>query len=60
MKEMAQALPPQFVRIHNSYIINIKHIRQMDNHLVEIMGRQLPVSSGYREGFRQKIQNHLV
>jgi DNA-binding LytR/AlgR family response regulator len=60
MKEMTRTLPPQFVRIHNSYIINIRHIRQMDNQAVDIMGRQLPVSSGYREGFRQKIQHHLV
>lgn len=60
MKEMTDVLPAQFVRIHNSYIINMKHIEQVDSQGVTVAGKQLPVSSGYKDGFRERIDKLMV
>lgn len=60
MKEMAASLPDSFVRIHNSYIINLQHVQKLGHQLVAIAGRELPVSAGYKETFQQHIQQHMM
>jgi DNA-binding LytR/AlgR family response regulator len=60
MKEMAASLPDSFVRIHNSYIINLRHVQKLGQQLVEVGGRELPVSAGYKEAFQQHIQQHMM
>lgn len=60
MKEMAASLPDSFVRIHNSYIINLRHVQKLGQQLVEVGGRELPVSAGYKETFQQHIQQHMM
>lgn len=60
MKEMAGTLPENFVRIHNSYIINLQHVKKLGTQSVEIANRELPVSAGYKEAFQQRIQQHLM
>lgn len=60
MKEMAASLPDSFVRIHNSYIVNLRHVQKLGQQLVEVGGRELPVSAGYKEAFQQHIQQHMM
>ncbi len=60
MKEVAEQLPPQFIRIHNSYIVNLRHIRNIESHLVTVKGECLPVSNGYRAIFQERIQAKLL
>lgn len=60
MKEVAEQLPPQFVRIHNSYIVNLRHIKNIESNLVIVKGESLPVSNGYRSVFQEKIQSRLL
>lgn len=60
MKEMASSLPDSFVRIHNSYIVNLRHVQKLGQQLVEVGGRELPVSAGYKEAFQQHIQQHMM
>lgn len=60
MKEVAETLPSQFVRIHNSYIVNIQHIRNIDSNMVLIQGQKLPVSNSYRELFQQRISARML
>jgi len=60
MKEMAASLPASFVRIHNSYIVNLQHVQEMGLHLVKLAGRELPVSAGYKDAFQQHIQQHMM
>lgn len=56
MKEVEQQLPAQFVRIHNSFIVNISHIRNIQSNLVSVKSTELPVSSGYKTRFMERIQ----
>ena len=60
MKDVAESLPPKFVRIHNSYIVNIQHIKNIDSNMVLIHGQKLPVSNSYRELFQQRINARML
>ncbi|NML20003.1 response regulator transcription factor [Pseudoflavitalea sp. G-6-1-2] len=60
MKEMAEQLPAEFVRIHNSYIINLQYIKSIEPGLVEIHNAKLPISNSYRDLFNQRISNRLI
>lgn len=60
MKEMAASLPDSFVRIHNSYIVNLQHVQKLGQQVVAIAGRELPVSAGYKEAFQQHIQQRMM
>jgi DNA-binding LytR/AlgR family response regulator len=60
MKDMASTLPDQFMRIHNSYIINLRKMGKADQHSVEINGMILPISNSYRESFQEKMKKHLL
>ncbi len=60
MKDVAASLPDAFVRIHNSYIVNIHHISQIQSGMVWIKEICLPVSSGYRTLFQERINTRLL
>lgn len=49
---------PAFLRIHRSYIINLKHIDELSpqNELVSIGGKNLPVSRSLREELNRRLK----
>lgn len=58
ISEVVNLLPKQlFVRIHRSYIVALKHINIVKKHCVVIDGKEIPISSNYREGFIAMIEN---
>ncbi|UQA75385.1 LytTR family DNA-binding domain-containing protein [Sphingobacterium siyangense] len=60
MKQLEAQLPPNFIRIHNSFIVNISNLdRVVDNHAV--FGQvKLPISSSYRERFLNLIEKNTL
>lgn len=48
LKQALEALPPNFERIHKSYLINKDHVNSYDLENVEIMGDLLPVGRSYK------------
>jgi two-component system, LytTR family, response regulator len=60
MKELEETLPANFIRIHNSYIINSHHINKVEDNHVFAGTERIPVSEKYRECFLQKITNRLL
>jgi len=51
LKELEERLPSdQFVRIHKSYIISLKHIDMIERNILEIAGKKLPVGGSYKDG----------
>jgi DNA-binding LytR/AlgR family response regulator len=49
-KDLEDQLPDnQFIRIHKSYIVSIKHIESLEGNLIEINNIQLPVGKSYRK-----------
>lgn len=60
MKELEELLPANFIRIHNSYIINLKRIRKVEDHVVTIGTEQLPISEKYRDSFYHSVNKNIL
>lgn len=49
LKDLEERLPSdQFVRIHKSYIISLKHIEMIERNILQIAGKKLPVGGSYK------------
>lgn len=60
LSEVLDLLPPhQFVRVHRSYVVALKHIETVKNHCVVINKHEVPLSSTYREGFFEIINGKI-
>jgi len=56
LKHFSETLPEQdFIQIHKSYIVSIKHIDRIENDAVWVQEHQLPVGNTYRKSFFEKI-----
>jgi len=56
MKELEEKLPPNFVRTHRSYIVNIKKIQIIQADGVTVGGKELPVGEKYKAELMGKIR----
>jgi DNA-binding LytR/AlgR family response regulator len=45
----------QFLRIHKSFIINLRHIQFVEGNLVRILDKELPVGVTYKEALYKKL-----
>ncbi|UZD23090.1 LytTR family DNA-binding domain-containing protein [Algoriphagus halophytocola] len=55
LTSIAKALPGEFVRIHRSFIINLRHIDEVQSNEV-LIGKDLyPISRNYRDEFFKKL-----
>ena len=61
MKKMEEYLPPYFMRIHRSYIINLKMIQEVNKTRV-IMDADtfLPIGDNYREAFNDYLNTKFL
>ncbi|WP_160717907.1 LytR/AlgR family response regulator transcription factor [Chitinophaga solisilvae] len=60
-KSVEQQLPADmFLRIHKSYIVNLKHISTIDSNAVQVAGHTLPVSRSQRELLMQVVNRRLL
>ena len=61
MKKLDDRLPSYFMRIHRSYIINLKRITEVDKNVVSIDDMaQFPVSESYRETFQRYLDRNFL
>jgi two-component system LytT family response regulator len=44
-----------FIRVHKSYIVAIKHISMIEVHQITINNEKIPVGSTYRESLRARL-----
>ena len=57
MNEILKMLPSdQFIRIHKSYIISLKHIEIIEKARVIINKKTIPIGITYREHFSKTIK----
>jgi DNA-binding LytR/AlgR family response regulator len=49
MKHLAETLPPEFLRVHRSFIINTRFVRQVEGSAVRVGERAIPIGETYRE-----------
>jgi DNA-binding LytR/AlgR family response regulator len=44
-----------FIRVHKSYVVAIRHISMIEVHQVTVDGEKIPVGNTYRESLRKKL-----
>lgn len=50
LKELEEKLPSsQFIRIHKSYIVSIRHIDSIERSILQVGNAKLPIGGSYRE-----------
>ena len=61
MKKMEEYLPPYFMRIHRSYIINLKKIQEVNkNRVIMDADTYLPIGDNYREAFNNYLNTKFL
>ncbi len=56
MDTLEQALPPHFLRIHQSYLINLDYAEQINgNDLIMTKGGSLPISRNYKTVLKERL-----
>lgn len=60
LKELIDQLPNEFMRVHNSYIINLKNVDYIeDNHLI-IENHKVTIAKSYKECLLNRIEKLLL
>lgn len=56
MGDIFDLVPPaEFIRVHKSFVVAIKHISMIEVHQLTINGQKIPIGSTYREQLKQKL-----
>jgi two-component system LytT family response regulator len=56
MNDIFTLIPPgEFVRVHKSFVVAVKHITMIEVHQLIINGEKIPVGNTYREGLRLRL-----
>ena len=56
LKEAIGKLPAHFVRVHRSYIVNLRHVSVVEDNAVVMNGRRIPVSVTYKAGLMSALK----
>jgi two-component system LytT family response regulator len=58
LRRLEERLPtPQFARVHRSYIINLRRIVSVEDHMVQFAKYEVPVGKSYQEGFQRQLKD---
>lgn len=61
MKKIDDYLPrPQFMRVHRSYIVNMRHVGMIDRGRMVVSETFIPVSDSYKEVVQEYIDSHTL
>jgi len=61
MKKMEEYLPPYFMRIHRSYIINLKKIQEVNkNRVIMDSETYLPIGDNYKDAFNDYLNTKFL
>ena len=55
LKRLDELLPPEFIRVHRSYIVNRQRIARIEDSAVHIGKHRVPVSETYRDELLKKL-----
>ncbi|MDI9341357.1 MAG: LytTR family DNA-binding domain-containing protein [Sediminibacterium sp.] len=60
LKELIDKLPDEFMRVHNSYIINMKNVDRIeDNHLI-IGQHKISIAKSYKDCLLRSVNKLLL
>lgn len=59
MRNLEEELPKEFIRIHNSYIINIPSVSSITKQEVEIGDEIIPIGITYKKNFSEQLKQYF-
>lgn len=60
-KHIIKFLPDFFVQVHRSYLVNMKHVNEVERSVVLLSdGTRISVSDGNKDNFMQYLQSHSI
>ena len=60
LKELIDKLPNEFMRIHNSFIVNLTNIDSFEDNHVILNGNKFSVAKSYRECLNSAINKYIL
>jgi DNA-binding LytR/AlgR family response regulator len=61
MKELAEKLPAhQFIRIHNSYLVALNKITEVNGNQLQLQKQKLPIGESYKKSFLKVIEKDIL
>jgi DNA-binding LytR/AlgR family response regulator len=60
LKKLEEKLPNNFMRAHNSYIINLSKVKKLKDNHIYIIETKIPISNKYRDNILKNINKKLL
>ncbi|MDR2271175.1 MAG: LytTR family DNA-binding domain-containing protein [Sphingobacterium sp.] len=61
LKSIAEQLPAtEFVRTHQSFLVALSKIDSIENNIIWVKDRQIPIGRNYRESLLQRIERYIL
>lgn len=61
LKNVIESLPERdFVQIHKSYVLALKHIESTDSFSVFVNGKELPIGATFKDAFFERIDQNKI
>ncbi|MBK1896474.1 LytR/AlgR family response regulator transcription factor [Chryseobacterium paridis] len=60
LKDLIESLPDEFMRIHNSYIVNLTNIESFENNQIICKDLKITVAKSYRECFTNTLHTMML
>ena len=60
LKDVIDKLPNEFMRIHNSFIVNMRHITKIEDNHVHCRDKKIPISLNNRDCFYERIDQYKL
>jgi DNA-binding LytR/AlgR family response regulator len=60
MKDLIDSLPNEFMRIHNSYIVNLTNIEYYEDNQITIKELKITVAKSYRDCFIETLNKIML
>jgi two-component system, LytTR family, response regulator len=60
MKELAELLPTNFIRVHHSYIVNLNYVTKVETNQLYIGSTCIPISATYKGSFLKAIKDYTL
>ena len=58
LKALSERLPfAHFVRVHRSYIVNLRRVEAVEDHMLKLGPHQIPVGKSYQEEFTRHLRS---
>lgn len=60
LKSLIEKLPDEFMRVHQSYIVNINKIEKIRDYHIYIKDKVIPISKSYRDCLKGRVSKHFL